>query len=168
MSDFRGSKRFDKALKQLLDLPEREIPKDLRGLITQLRCERSTDEPDKKVGRPKDTNSKFSRVFLYAWFTLNVPDSGEFRTKSYRTKLNDWILDALNISEDQLNRSKAIWNSYAENDLEEFLSLMPVYLDENDPIGSRITTIDDLRKMGKDGALTLFPVWVKAALSKYG
>ena len=167
MSDFRGSKTCDEVLNQLMELPERDIPKELRGLVADLRLKLNTCSPEKKRGRPKDLASKFHIVFLYAWFTLNVPDSGAFRVKGYRRELDGWILDHLDISENQLNRNKTIWNKFVKSDLEDYLSILHVHLDDLDPIGSRITTIEGLRAMQYEGALALFPIWVNAAISKY-
>lgn len=116
-----------------------------------------------KRGRPEDLPKRNLRLFLWVYFTLDIPNSGKMRKLKYRGNVEDWILDHLDHKDKTLlMRDKALWGKYLENDLPSYFKYVLIEID-----GKRVKSIEDLKLLSEEAIRKLIANWVQAAIIKY-
>jgi hypothetical protein len=115
-----------------------------------------------KVGRPENPARRNLRLFLWVYFTLDIPNSGKMRAAKYRGRVEDWIIDFFGHKDNTLLvRDKAVWGKYHKNYLPAYLELVPIRVDDK-----IVKSTEDLNLLSEEVIRKVLSNWVQDAISK--
>ena len=124
--------------------------------------------PKRSRGRPKDTCRKKIIIVLWAYFTMGIPNAGAYKKLAIRTKLEEFMAVYFEYQDTSIiRRYTRIWNQFYKSDIQTIFQILYIHTDDNNPIGSRIKSLDDI--IHEDGSINLdvLGLFAQMALSKY-